>query len=204
MGAYENNKPKIQIRGGMGNVYKNHDMKWIDSKCMIFILVLVMYSCSRPIDREIQKFMSDKTKIPYGEMVRRTCSLYSDTLESQCEYRLVNYIDMDSVNCGQCKFSVLEATERNLREDSSENVRIEYIVRCSAKELESSYRKICNARLQGIVYFDTVGVFLARNKSFPKETLLHTFLLNKNDSVVMVGNPYQNEKLKQLFKKIIK
>lgn len=183
---------------------KNYDMKWIDSKCMIFIIVLVMCSCSRPIDREIQKFMSEKTKIPYREMVRRTCSLYSDTLNLRCEYRLVNYIDMDSVNCGQCKFSVLEATERNLREDSCTNVRVEYIVRCSARELESSYRKICNARLQGIVYFDTVGVFLARNSSFPQESLLQTFLLNNNDSVVMVGNPYQNEKLNKLFKKIIK
>lgn len=41
--------------------------------------------------------------------------------------------------------------------------------------------------------------FLKEN-SLPQTNLLHTFLLDQNNKLVLLGNPIDNEKLKSLYK----
>jgi len=37
----------------------------------------------------------------------------------------------------------------------------------------------------------------------PKDNLLHTFLLDENNNVILVGNPVRNKKIKEMFYKIV-
>ena len=52
------------------------------------------------------------------------------------------------------------------------------------------------------VYIDTLGVFKRRNKHIPDNKLLHTFLLDGNRNVVLVGYPLYNNAIKQMFYQI--
>ena len=50
---------------------------------------------------------------------------------------------------------------------------------------------------------DTCGSFLNANKHIPNNSLLHTFMIDKNDSVVLIGNPHTNPKIRDLLFSII-
>lgn len=48
---------------------------------------------------------------------------------------------------------------------------------------------------------DKSGEFKRNNPSLPDNKLLHTFMLDKNDKVIIVGDPSQNSKMNELFLK---
>lgn len=53
------------------------------------------------------------------------------------------------------------------------------------------------------VYIDTQGVFQQNNPHLSKNKLLHTFLLDENNNVILVGNPVRNLRVKDLYDKAI-
>lgn len=52
------------------------------------------------------------------------------------------------------------------------------------------------------VYIDTLGVFKQRNRHIPENRLLHTFLLDDDKNVVLVGSPLNNNIIMQMFYQI--
>jgi len=53
------------------------------------------------------------------------------------------------------------------------------------------------------VFVDSCYAFTRINPFIPHNTIMHTFLLNQNDSIVLVGNPLRNKKIEELVQKII-
>ena len=53
------------------------------------------------------------------------------------------------------------------------------------------------------IFIDLHATFLKLNPQFPKNRLLHSFLLDKNNEVVMVGNPLYNPGLWELYKRTV-
>lgn len=54
------------------------------------------------------------------------------------------------------------------------------------------------------VFLDEDGEFIKHNPELPANTLLHTFLVDKNNKVVLVGKPVGNEQLWELYKSTIR
>ncbi len=57
--------------------------------------------------------------------------------------------------------------------------------------------------LEHSVFLDTCNVFKKTNPQMPDNEMFHTFVINKEGNVLMVGNPFANEKMEALFKKVI-
>ncbi len=57
--------------------------------------------------------------------------------------------------------------------------------------------------LRNAIYIDTCNAFLDANPQIPDNEMFHTFVINKDGKVLMVGNPFANEKMEALFKKVI-
>ncbi len=53
------------------------------------------------------------------------------------------------------------------------------------------------------VHVDTAGIFIRENPHIPREAVYHTFLLDKDNRVVLVGNPSRSEKIKEMFWQIV-
>lgn len=47
------------------------------------------------------------------------------------------------------------------------------------------------------------GVFARENPHLPREAMYHTFLLDEENRVVLVGDPSRNERIKELFWQIV-
>ena len=50
---------------------------------------------------------------------------------------------------------------------------------------------------------DEESLFREQNPHIPSNPLLHSFLLDEKDSVILVGNPVRNKKIEELFFKIL-
>ena len=70
-------------------------------------------------------------------------------------------------------------------------------------DTEALYRSLCRSRIEGIVYFDTLNVFMKNNPHIPQENIYHTFVIDKNGKVLLVGNPFQNDRMTALLNKIL-
>ena len=68
--------------------------------------------------------------------------------------------------------------------------------RCK-KDLEEFYFTMRTMAPLLPVHVDTAGVFIRENPHIPREAVYHTFLLDKDNRVVLVGNPSRSEKIKR-------
>ncbi|MFI3306556.1 MAG: hypothetical protein R3Y68_08625 [Rikenellaceae bacterium] len=53
------------------------------------------------------------------------------------------------------------------------------------------------------IIIDSIGEFERLNPHLPKNKAMHTFLLDENNNVVLVGNPLNNPKIEKMFKEIV-
>ncbi len=53
------------------------------------------------------------------------------------------------------------------------------------------------------IYIDTANMFAKLNPCIPANKLMHSFLLDATNRVVLVGNPMQNQAMFDLYKKTI-
>lgn len=63
---------------------------------------------------------------------------------------------------------------------------------------------IQSIQLNSIIYVDTTQHFRRHNPNIPSDVMFHTFLLDSDNKVILVGSPIQNNRIQNLFKKIIK
>lgn len=56
-----------------------------------------------------------------------------------------------------------------------------------------------NVKFNYPVFLDTLGEFEKLNPHLPKNKALHTFLLDENNNVILVGDPLLNKKIERCF-----
>ena len=71
------------------------------------------------------------------------------------------------------------------------------------KDLEEFYFTMRTMAPLLPVHVDTAGIFIRENPHIPREAVYHTFLLDKDNRVVLVGNPSRSEKIKEMFWQIV-
>ena len=69
----------------------------------------------------------------------------------------------------------------------------------SPSDVQSSWQLLEQMRFRHTVFFDLDGSFDRLNPHLPKIEQFHTFLLNEENRIILVGNPVNNPKLKKLY-----
>ena len=127
-----------------------------------------------------------------------------DTVDFRWEaspYRIVTYVD--SIGCASCKLQLPKWKQLIAETDSLfGRDKLSYVFFFHPKDTrELAYL----TRRDGFTYpvcFDREDAFNRQNR-FPSEMALQTFLLDKDNRVVAVGNPVHNPKVKELYLNII-
>lgn len=116
------------------------------------------------------------------------------------EFTVLFYID--SIGCTTCKLQSLRWTELMNEMDTLYNgkVSFQFVLRpMNRKELTSSLKR---DKFVYPVLIDEHNQFNKMN-NLPQEEAFHTFLLNKQNKVIAIGNPVSNPKIKELYFNII-
>ncbi len=166
-------------------------------------IMSMMVGCKKRSDDEIiNSIQKTRISIPYDKMYNVVCSRYTFDKNDKTYATVVNVIDQ--YGCSGCKISELARTEI-LYEPMFENnaIRSVYILSATSAQVEKVMPLLKQYHLRNAIYIDTCNAFLKANPQIPDNELFHTFVINKEGKVLMVGNPFQNEKMEALFKKVI-
>lgn len=170
--------------------------------CFIFILYLC--ACTESEKNRLSCLVSEWTgkEILYPNNL--TFTLWGqDTVEtafSKAPYKIVSYVD--SVGCIGCKLQIFTwkafISELNLRFQDKVSVFL-FFHPMKTEEITFILKR---DKFNYPVCIDKDNAFNKLNH-FPTEMTFQTFLLDKENRVVAIGNPIHNPQIKELYLKII-
>ena len=141
--------------------------------------------------------------VPYNNL------LVYKNFYTQCNYSMsepLNFvIYVDSTECSSCYLGVIQKWEPLMN-----SLRLNYnfirttILLAPQKETQADFfEKLEYTKFRYPLYIDTCNIFSQTNKFIPAEKMYHTFLLDENGRVILVGNPLKNEEIKNMFHNIL-
>ena len=169
-----------------------------------FLFIITIINCvactnTSTIRREVLQLQSRPIDLPLGKMIKLNNHISrQDDLGDNNKLKLIHYIS--SSECSICEIETLLFWDVLLdslnRSDIDPIVIIDPGIRFSIGQIKNSYLE---SSFSYPVYIDTGAVFLTTNPHIPKDNTLHTFLVDENNNVVIVGNPINNQYVKELL-----
>lgn len=162
--------------------------------------LLVMAGCNREkahVKTNMEEMMANPVSLSLDQMSCRRNPIETTNCKT---YRMVVYVD--SAECTPCALSKLRFWNPLIKEARDKKINIDYvfILASKQKDMEDVNLELANTDLQSSIYLDTAYVFMKHNPVIPKEKKYHTFLLDKENKIIFVGSPTENEKIKKIYK----
>jgi len=161
--------------------------------CLFFLLL----SCNKTKNLQVamEEFMGSEIEF-----------LEEWPLREEVGNRLV--IWFDSTECGSCRMSRLYEWNDDPVMHYAQGLKDKFEVLLIFSPKKQDVRSL-KFNLEGYdvsfpVIIDEAGDFPRLNPHIPADTRLHSFLLDKDNKVVLVGNPLGNEQLWELYKEQIR
>lgn len=174
------------------------------AKVFLVSLFTFLSSCDNSrINPAVSDLMYRHINIPLDKLEKRECSYFKRKTDIDKEYTLIVYLE--EVSCVPCEISELSKIERENRNDELWNkLHKTFIVNAHPRDVNTLYTIACGQRIENDVFFDTCGIFRKNNPVITDSKVCHSFILDSDNKVILVGNPFKNSKLKELFSKVVK
>ncbi|MDN0080579.1 DUF1573 domain-containing protein [Bacteroides gallinaceum] len=174
----------------------------------IFILALLLpalFSCQESDKQRLTRLVQewDGKEIAFPAQVVFTVQ-GRDTVDFRWQaapYRIVTYVD--SLGCASCKLQLPKWKQLIVETDSLfGKKKLSYVFFFHPKDARELTYLTRRDAFTYPVCFDREDAFNHLNR-FPSEMALQTFLLDKDNRVVAIGNPVHNPQVKELYLNII-
>ena len=116
------------------------------------------------------------------------------------EYKILTYVD--SIGCISCKLKLPQWKEFMALVDSVKSEPIQFLYFFYPKRSADVCQLLRAADFDYPICIDEQDS-LNKLNDFPSEIAFQTFLLDKNNRVLAIGNPIHNSKIKEIYLKII-
>ena len=173
---------------------------------LIISFAIILGSCrdrAEEVQEKVLMMKSVPIHLPLDEM---SCwindSILTNRPREESPIKLVVYID--SPTCTECTMNSLYSwyDYTNLEKKNKDILSIYFIISSEQEErVIASYFRYTG--LNHPIYIDKDNIFKTSNPSVPEEEVYHTFLLNQDDSVILVGNPLKNTQIKNLYEETL-
>ena len=116
----------------------------------------------------------------------------------KADYKIMTYLSSDG--CTSCKMRLRVWNEflNDIISRSAENISFVMILNPNEQKYEEAVRAIKTSKFNHPVSFDKEDIFI-RTNHLPDDEIYHTVLLDKDNRVLVVGNPTSNPKIKELY-----
>lgn len=169
--------------------------------CLFTIAIALFCSCNSP-KRELKRAFGTHVEMPFS--LRYYSGQYME-YEHDDDALATMLIWYDSTQCSGCKLNAINSLEKYIQfcKDTISNVNVDIVFSPPADVEETFDEAVLNAKCNYPLFVDYVGEFAKSNRKLPKSKNLHTFLLDANGKIVLIGDPTHNNKLWELYKKYI-
>ncbi len=178
-------------------------MKLIYYIIYIFLFSSLLYSCNKK-EKEIIQLVTqwrNKQIILPNKMVFTKSG--TDTINykfNHTKHKILVYVD--SIGCTSCKLRLDKWKDFINHMDSISNNSVSYLFFFHANDKKDIIPILKKEKFKIPICIDKQDELYKLNK-FPYNTMFQTFLLDKNNKVIAIGNPIHNLKVKELYIKII-
>lgn len=168
------------------------------------LTLLSLNACDSKVNRinaKLEKLCSEPIKFNTQDFVvvcnNPTYKLCVDSVK----FKYVCFLD--SSECTSCALKDAYRWNDYVSMFESNPKQISFLYVLSAKPNRDIMLQIRESGFCQNIYIDTCGVFAESNPHIPNNTMFHTFLLDKNNNIVLVGNPIKNKKIRKRFLEIM-
>lgn len=167
---------------------------------LLLLIGILFYSCKKTEKEKINHLIDkwNNQEIVYPADLRFTTLGRDTNYLHNSEYTIVTYVD--SIGCISCKLQLVQWRRLITQLDSIENTSVLFFLHSKDRERIDYILKKEN--FTHPVCIDEEDAFNKLNH-LPEEMAFQTFLLDKNNKVIAIGNPVHNSKVKELYLKII-
>jgi hypothetical protein len=132
--------------------------------------------------------------------LERTVEIVECTQQLESDYKVLLYVD--STGCTSCKLRLLSWKELIQEADSAFAGKLSFTFFFYPKNKEMLYTLLSGYRMDYPVFIDESNE-INRLNNFPDKVEYQCFLLDKDNRVLLVGNPTLNPKIWELYKEVI-
>lgn len=172
-------------------------------KYFLFLIgSLLLFSCKETeVDRinRLVKEWNGKAIVFPGEMNFQTLGNDTNYL-FKSDYSIVTYVD--SIGCTSCKLQLPRWSSFITQLDSLNSGSVSVLFFLHPKNKKEMDDILKRAHFVHPVCFDEKDAFNQLNH-FPEDMAFQTFLLDKDNKVIAIGNPITNPKVKELYIEMI-
>ncbi len=163
-----------------------------------------LISCGKQkLLKQLETFTSEEVVVPDG--IRQMIG-WQDTIILNTDIglaRLIVYVD--PVTCSSCRLKLMfEYTDViDFHEEAGEAFVPLFIFSPPQANVDEVIRTLETTQFNYPVFIDEHQAFPAANPHIPADNRFHTFLIDKNGKVILVGDPVNNPQLWELYKTTI-
>lgn len=181
-------------------------MKYIFKSIPIGALCsLALISCTqgKRIEEQIIRMSQRTILINTDSMLVCNVSVPPQNLLDSCSLKMIVWADTSE--CSQCYVRQLELWKgySKLESKNPTGIKFYYILETQGKQIADILNQIQSTQLDHSIFIDTAQYFRRDNPNIPKDVRFHSFLLNSDNKIILVGNPIKNSKVQILFNKIL-
>lgn len=167
-------------------------------------IISACYNHRENTSEVIRKMVGSKVEMPdlVSTYLGRDTSF---TRGNESIVKLVVYFD--STACQTCRVNTLYEWKEiiNLEKMTSGQFELILIFSPSQSDISNLRRALMRSRFLHPVYFDLEHSMLEKNNFIGRNQIFHTFLLDKNNRIVLVGDPVANyERMNTIFLETVK
>lgn len=172
--------------------------KYIAVVCLLFIII----ACNQDNKKHIKALVSEwsNKEIIFPKNLLCTKNLY-DTISYDIKSKLKVFYYVDSAGCSSCKLRLSEWREFKKEFKTIANSDCELLIVFEPKDkmiIRDISTRIRTSGIDNIFVLDTCNSFNKLN-NFPNDDQFHCFLLDENNHIIIIGNPVQSSKIKDLY-----
>ena len=173
---------------------------------LFLIFLFFVFSCSdkNKLKKDLTQLQSREISISLEKMqhqINGRDTLMADFTDS--ELKLVVY--SDSSACSSCAIKRMYNWDSFIKyaEKYQGRLKFYFLFYPARKDIKALKFDLRANTFDYPIFIDSAGVFEKENTHLPKNHQLHTFLLDKDNKVILVGNPLENKKIEEMFYKIV-
>jgi hypothetical protein len=174
---------------------------------IVLSLLIALQSCKNSkrneVEAIIKEWMGKEIQFPNDFQCnvsgKDTASVVCTGL-TEAEYRILLYVD--STGCSSCRLKLFQWQQLIEEADSLFEGKLSFLLFFQPKNKKELSFLFMRDRLNYPVFIDMNNTVNQLNH-FPEKTEYQCFLLDKNNKILMIGNPTLNPKIWELFKQTV-
>lgn len=167
-------------------------------------LICACNSQKKELQEKIEKLQSAAIEIPYDRMSCWTSdSIMNISPWKKAKLKYVHYVD--SASCSTCYLNKIVNEEQLFRLEKLSNNEFYniFIVTPDSRAKKILVEDFRHKSIPQTIFVDSANIFTEVNPNIPSESMCHTFLLDEDNNVILVGTPLGNEKIGDMLQDVV-